>query len=71
MPKCVFCGKMYGFPKGLTLVKNDGNIHHLCSAKCRKNMKMGRRKVRWISKLKKTKEDIKAEIREQTKEEKD
>jgi len=53
MPKCVYCGKMYDIHKGLTLVKTDGKIQHLCSSKCRKNMQMKRRKVRWISKKKK------------------
>ena len=53
MPKCVYCGKMYENPKGLTLVMKDGTINHLCSAKCRKNMQMKRRKVRWIFKTKK------------------
>ena len=57
MPKCVYCSKEYDIPKGLTLVKNDGSINHLCSSKCRKNMKMKRRKVRWISKKKKVKEE--------------
>ena len=28
----------------------DGVINYLCSSKCRKNMLMKRRKVRWISK---------------------
>lgn len=55
MPKCVYCGKIYGPPRGLTIVMNDGTINYLCSAKCRKNMLMKRRKVRWISKKKKTK----------------
>jgi ribosomal protein L24E len=31
----------------------DGKINHLCSSKCRKNMSMNRRKVRWINKEKK------------------
>jgi len=53
MPKCVFCGSMYESPKGLTLVMNDGTINYLCSSKCRKNMLMKRRKVRWVSKKKK------------------
>lgn len=48
MPKCVYCEKNYEFPKGLTLVMKDGTVHYLCSAKCRKNMLMGRRKVRWL-----------------------
>ncbi len=55
MPKCSYCGKMYDIHRGVTLVKNDGTILHLCSSKCRKNMAMKRRKVRWISKSKKTK----------------
>jgi ribosomal protein L24E len=50
MPRCSFCGVQYEFPRGLTLVMTDGTINHLCSSKCRKNMKMKRRKVRWINK---------------------
>jgi len=50
MPKCSYCGKEYGPPRGLTLVINDGSLKYLCSSKCRKNMLMKRRKVRWISK---------------------
>lgn len=53
MPKCVYCGKVYDIHRGLTLVKSDGKILHLCSSKCKKNMAMKRRKVRWISKKKK------------------
>ncbi len=53
MPKCVYCGKDYDIHKGLTLVMNNGIVNHLCSSKCRKNMLMKRRKVRWISKKKK------------------
>lgn len=48
MPKCSFCGKDYEIHKGVTLVLNSGVVKHLCSAKCRKNMKMNRRKVRWV-----------------------
>lgn len=48
MPKCSFCGENYEFPRGLTLVMIDGTINHLCSSKCRKNMLMKRRKIRWI-----------------------
>ena len=55
MPKCVYCGKDYDAHKGLTLVKNDGSVNHLCSSKCRKNMLMKRRKIRWVSKKKKEK----------------
>lgn len=64
MPKCSFCGTMYENPHGLSLVKNDGTVKHLCSSKCRKNLLMKRRKVRWVLKTKKgkTNEDLKAEI---------
>jgi len=58
MPKCVYCGKDYEFPKGLTLVMKDGKVNHLCSSKCRKNMLMKRRKVRWISKSKKVPKEV-------------
>jgi len=54
MPKCFYCGKNYEFPRGMTFVTKDGNAKHLCSSKCRKNMLMKRRKVRWVSKEKKT-----------------
>jgi len=57
MTKCVFCGKEYSLPRGLTLVKNDGTINYLCSSKCRKNMKMKKRKVRWVSKRKNNSEN--------------
>jgi len=57
MPKCVYCGKQYNLHKGLTLVMKDGSINYLCSSKCRKNMLMKRRKVRWISKKIKNKKD--------------
>jgi large subunit ribosomal protein L24e len=55
MPRCSYCKENYSIPKGMTLVKTDGTIVHLCSSKCRKNMLMKRRKVRWISKKKKDK----------------
>ena len=48
MPKCSYCQTNYEFPRGLTLVMSNGDVNHLCSAKCRKNMLMGRRKVRWL-----------------------
>ena len=63
MPKCVYCGRDYEFPKGLTLVGKDGKINYLCSSKCRKNMKMKRRKVRWI--LKKKKETSKEVVKDE------
>jgi len=57
MPKCTYCEKMYNLPKGLTLIMKDGTINHFCSSKCRKNKFMKKRKVRWITKNKKTKKD--------------
>ncbi len=59
MPKCTYCGKEYDIHKGMTIVMNDGRILHFCSAKCRKNKSMKRRKVRWVSKKKSKKEDEK------------
>ena len=53
MPKCSYCGNDYDIHKGLTLILKNGTIKHLCSGKCRKNMLMKRRKVRWINKDKK------------------
>lgn len=50
MPKCVYCQKQYEFPNGLTLVMTNGDVNYLCSSKCRKNMILGRRKVRWLPK---------------------
>lgn len=57
MPRCSYCHKDYEIHKGLTLVLKDGSIKHLCSAKCKKNMLMKRRKIRWISKTKKEKKE--------------
>ena len=56
MPRCSYCKEDYGLPRGITLVKTDGVIVYLCSSKCRKNMLMKRRKVRWILKKKKGKD---------------
>ena len=53
MPICFYCKKEYDIHRGLTFILADGTIKHLCSSKCRKNMHMKRRKVRWISKKKK------------------
>ena len=53
MLKCVYCEKDYDIHRGVTLVMNSGKINHFCSAKCKKNWGMKRRKVRWISKVKK------------------
>jgi len=56
MPKCVYCGEDYPVHKGLTFITKDGTINYLCSSKCRKNMLMKRRKVRWIIKKENKKE---------------
>ena len=59
MPKCVYCGTTYEFPRGLTLVMKDGTVNYLCSGKCRKNMLMKRRKVKWVLSKKKAQEKAK------------
>jgi len=59
MPKCSYCTKNYEPPRGLTLVLNSGRVIYLCSSKCRKNRIMKRRKVRWITKSKESKAQIK------------
>ena len=55
MPKCSFCSKVYEFPRGLTLVLNDGKILQFCSSKCIKNWKLGRmgKKTNWVRKKEK------------------
>lgn len=57
MPKCTYCGKEYDTHKGVTIVTNKGKVDYLCSSKCRKNMAMKRRKVRWISKAEMSEEE--------------
>jgi ribosomal protein L24E len=57
MPKCDYCEKEYDLHKGSTLVLNSGVIKHFCSAKCRKNFNMKRRKVNWVRKKKKVNKD--------------
>ena len=69
MPKCVYCGKEYSFPKGTTVVTNKGNINYLCSSKCRKNMNMKRRKVNWIRKSSKKGEELQKEIKAEVEDE--
>ncbi len=64
MPKCSYCGKMYEPPRGLTFVTKEGIVKYLCSAKCRKNMLMKRRKVNWIRKSGNSKKEIKKEMDE-------
>ncbi len=56
MTKCVYCGENYEIPRGLTLVMKDGTIKQLCSSKCRKNMLMKRRNIKWIPGFRKRKD---------------
>ncbi|MFH1365176.1 MAG: 50S ribosomal protein L24e [archaeon] len=58
MPKCSYCGKVYDIPRGLTYVMKDGVIKYLCSSKCRKNMLMHRRNVKWVLNSKKESEKV-------------
>jgi large subunit ribosomal protein L24e len=67
MPKCSYCGKDYESPRGLTLVKTDGNVVYLCSAKCRKNMLMKKRKARWITEASKVKSSGKSKKKKKKK----
>jgi ribosomal protein L24E len=55
MPKCSYCASHYEINRGMTYIKTDGTILHLCCAKCKKNYLMKRRKIRWVSKTKKDK----------------
>jgi len=54
MPTCSFCKKVYEFPRGLTLILNDGRLMHFCTSKCQRNFKLKRdpKKVKWIKKRK-------------------
>ncbi|VVB83759.1 50S ribosomal protein L24e [uncultured archaeon] len=63
MPKCVYCGKTYEFPRGLTFVTKDGTINYLCSPKCQKNMAMKRRRVEWVRKAKTPASEAKKEVK--------
>ena len=53
---------MYEFPTGITFVTKEGVVKPICSSKCKKNMEMKRRKVRWIVSAKKEKIDSKVKI---------
>ncbi|MBM3247249.1 50S ribosomal protein L24e [Candidatus Pacearchaeota archaeon] len=67
MPRCSFCKKNYEFPRGLTLVLNDGNIMYFCSSKCRKNqlkMRRDNKKVNWI---RKADTQVSEEVKEESK----
>ncbi len=49
MTKCIFCGRDYEVPYGLTEFDITGHTRHYCSSKCRKNYKLGRdnERVKW------------------------
>lgn len=50
---CSFCNRKIKTATGIMLVKNDGSIIYLCSAKCRKNMfklKREPRRLKWTNK---------------------
>ncbi len=53
---------MYEFPRGITFVTKEGVVKPICSSKCKKNMEMKRRKVRWIVSAKKGETDSKVKI---------
>jgi large subunit ribosomal protein L24e len=60
MPRCSFCKRNYEFPRGLSFIKNDGNVLYFCSSKCRKNMlylKRDNKKVSWVRKSGKFEKD--------------
>ena len=58
MPKCSYCKRDYELHEGVTLVMINGTINHLCSSKCKKNLALKRRKVRWVSKGVENKEEL-------------
>ena len=70
MTQCSYCKKNYEIPRGLTYVLTNGDIMYLCSSKCFKNWKMGRKsqKVNWIRKKDKNQSSV--EIVKQTGKEK-
>jgi len=55
MVKCDFCNREIPEHKGLTFVRTDCSVLHLCSRKCRINFKMKRNpvKIKWTGKHKK------------------
>jgi len=57
MPVCSFCKENYEWPRGLTVIPNDGKVLFFCSGKCRKNhaLKRDPKKVNWVKREKKQK----------------
>ena len=60
MPRCTFCKEIYEWPRGLTLVLNDGKVLSFCSGKCQKNFNLKRdsKKVNWVKREKKVKKVV-------------
>jgi len=54
MVRCTYCKIDIKPGRGITFVELSGKIHHFCSSKCKRNLKLGRdpKKVRWITKRK-------------------
>jgi len=54
MPKCTYCNKDYEAYRGVMIVDSvTGHIKYYCSAKCRKNSEMHRKKKKWTNPEKK------------------
>ena len=53
--KCSFCNREIEKGCGVMFAKNDGRIFYFDSAKCEKNMRLGREPARtgWVRKTKK------------------
>jgi len=56
--KCSFCKEDIHKGSGKIFVTKSGSVKWYCSSKCERNFNLGRkpRKVKWITKKKKTKE---------------
>jgi len=57
MPACSFCKENYEWPRGTTVILNDGKLLTFCSGKCRKNhaLKRDPKKVNWVKRINKRK----------------
>ncbi len=53
--KCSFCGGRVEPGRGLMLVRRDGSVLFLCSSKCERNIKLGRKphRVKWTERSRK------------------
>ena len=71
MPKCTYCGKQYGFPRGMTVVDGEtGRVRYFCSSKCRKYNAIGRKKGKWAGGSGKRKRGKKKKIKKKKKQSK-